>query len=95
MRKCSLGGAKHLLIDERIYCANKNEIMNKTRATEYCRERNATLPLPASLLEFEVFSNFSSPDKAWIGISDPMKSGKKENWRDAENKQPYYIKSRV
>ena len=69
--------------------------MNQTRATEYCRERNATLPLPISLLEFEVFSNFSGPEKAWIGINDPSNSGKRENWKDVENKQPAYVKTRV
>ena len=95
MKKCSLSGAKHILVDERIYCANKNEIMNQTRALEYCRERNATLPLPTSLLEFEVFSNFSGPEKAWIGINDPSNSGKKENWKDVENRQPSYVKTRV
>ena len=69
--------------------------MNLTRATEYCKELNATLPLPISLLEFEMFSKFFSPDKAWISISDPLNSGRKENWRDVENKQPAYVKARV
>ena len=69
--------------------------MNQTRAIQYCRELNATLPLPVSLLEFEVFSNFSGPEMAWIGISDPSKSGKGENWKDVENKQPDYVKTRV
>ena len=95
MRKCSLSGAKHILVDEQVYCVNKNEIMNQTRAIDYCRKLNATLPLPVSLLEFEVFSIFSGPEKAWIGISDPLKSGKKENWKDVENKQPTFIKIRV
>ena len=96
-KKCSLNGAKHLLIDERIYCANKNVYMNQTRAIEHCEKLNATLPLPISLLEFEVFSNFSSPDisspeKAWIGISDPYKTGRRISWRDFENEQPLYVK---
>ena len=95
MRKCSLSVAKHILVDERIYCANKNEIMNQTRAVEYCTKLNATLPLPVSLLEFEGFSNFSGPEKAWIGISDPSNSGIRENWKDVENRQPVYVKSRV
>ena len=69
--------------------------MNQTKAIEYCRKVNATLPLPVSLLEFEVFSNFSSPEKAWIGVSDPLNSGKTENWRNVENKQPTYIKTGV
>ena len=88
MRKCTLIGAKHVLVDERIYCINRNENMNQTRAMQYCKELNATLPLPVSLLEFEAFSNFSSPHKAWIGISDPSNSGKKENWRNVQNKNP-------
>ena len=95
MKKCSLNGAKYILVDERIYCANKNELMNQTRAMNYCKELNATLPLPVSLLEFEVFSNFSSPDKAWIGISDTSNSGKEENWVDVENKQPAFVKKMV
>ena len=95
MRKCSLDGAEHLLIDERIYCANKNGILNRTRAIEYCKELNATLPLPLSLLEFEVFKNLSRSDKVWIGIADPLLSGKEENWRDVENKKPRYVKPRV
>ena len=69
--------------------------MNHTRAIQYCGKLNATLPLPVSLLEFEVFSNFSAPEKAWIGISDHSNSGKRENWRDIENEQPAYIKKRV
>ena len=69
--------------------------MSQTKAIEYCRKLNATLPLPVSLLEFKVFSNFSGPDKAWIGISDPFNSGKKENWRDAQNIKPAYVKPRV
>ena len=69
--------------------------MNQTSAMQYCKDFNATLPLPVSLLEFEVFSNFSSPDKTWIGISDPSSSGKKENWKDVENKQPVYVKPKV
>ena len=69
--------------------------MNQTKAIEYCRKVNATLPLPVSLLEFEVFSNFSGPKKAWIGVSDPSSSGKKESWRDAQNKKPVYVKPRV
>ena len=69
--------------------------MNQTRAVEYCTKLNATLPLPVSLLEFEIFSNFSGPEKAWIGISDPSNSGKKENWKDDENRQPAYVKTRV
>ena len=69
--------------------------MNQTRAMQYCKELNATLPLPVSLLEFETFSNFSGPDKAWIGISDPSGSGKRENWRDVQNKKPVYVKLRV
>ena len=95
MKKCSLSGAKYLLVDERIYCASNNQIMNQTKAVEYCNKLNATLPLPVSLLEFEVFSNFSSPEKAWIGISDSSNSGKKKNWRDIEDKQPAYIKKGV
>ena len=95
MKKCSLRGTKHLLIDERIYCANINGVMNQTSAMQYCKDFNATLPLPVSLLEFEVFTNFSSPDKTWIGISDPSNSGKKENWKDVENKQPVYVKPKV
>ena len=69
--------------------------MNQTRAIEYCKELNATLPLPLSLLEFEAFSNFSSPNKAWIGISDPSVSAKKEKWKSIQNKQPAFIKPRV
>ena len=69
--------------------------MNQTKAIEYCRKLNATLPLPVSLLEFEVFSNFSGPKKAWIGVNDPLNSGKTENWRNLENKQPTYIKTGV
>ena len=95
VRECSLNGAEYILIDERIYCANKNEFMNQTRAVDYCRQLNATLPLPLSLLEFEVFSNFSSPEKAWIGISDSSNSGIKENWRDIENNKPAYVKTSV
>ena len=95
LRNCSLIGAKSKVIDERNYCFNKNEKMNKTLATAYCEKRNATLPVPLSLLEFEVFSNFSKPNKTWIGISDPLNSGKTENWRDAKNKKPTYVKQRV
>ena len=62
---------------------------------QYCKEINATLPLPASFLEFEAFSDFSSPHKAWIGLSDPSNSGNKENWRDVRNKKPAYVKPRV
>ena len=69
--------------------------MNQTRAIDYCRQLNATLPLPISLLEFEVFSNFSGPENAWFGISDPSKSGKKQNWKDIENETPAFIKTRV
>ena len=95
VKKCSLIGAEYMLVDERIYCANKNGNMNQTRAIEHCKELNATLPLPISLLEFEVFSNFSSPDKSWIGLNDPSRSGKKENWRDIQDKQPVFVKPRV
>ena len=95
MRKCSLSGAKHILVDEQVYCLNKNEIMNQTRAVDYCRQFNATLPLPVSLLEFEVFTNFSGPESAWIGISDTSNSGKKENWKDVDNRQLSYVKTRV
>ena len=95
MRKCTLIGAKHVLVDERIYCINRNGNMNQTRAMQYCKDINATLPLPVSLLEFEAFSNFSRPHKAWIGISDPSGSGKRENWRDVQNKKPVYVKLRV
>ena len=84
-----------MLVDERIYCANKNVKMNQTGAMQYCRKLNATLPLPVSLLEFKVLSNFSSPHKAWIGISDPFNSGRRMNWRDFENKQPAYVKPMV
>ena len=69
--------------------------MNQTKAIEYCRKVNATLPLPVSLLEFEVFSNFSGPEKAWIGIIDPSKSGKREDWKDVENRKPDFVKTRV
>ena len=69
--------------------------MNQTRAIQHCKELNATLPLPVSLLEFEVFSNFSSPKKTWLGLSDPSNSGKKKNWRDVQNKNPTYVKQRV
>ena len=69
--------------------------MNQTTAMAYCEKLNATLPLPLSLLEFEVFSSFSKPNKTWIGISDSSNSGKKENWRDAKNKKPTYVKKRV
>ena len=92
MKECSLNGAKHILVDERIYCANKNGNMFQTRAMKYCEEHNATLPLPLSSLEFEVFSNLTSPNKAWIGISDPSNSGKRGNWRDVQNNKPDYIK---
>ena len=95
VRKCSLVGAKHILVDEQIYCVNKNGMMNQTKAMNYCRERYATLPLPLSLLELNFFSDFSSPKKAWIGISDPANSGKKENWRDVQNKKPVYVKLMV
>ena len=69
--------------------------MNQARAIDYCRKFNATLPLPVSMLEFEFFSNFSGPEKAWIGISDPSNSGKRKNWKDVENRQPAFIKIRV
>ena len=95
LRNCSMIGAKHVVIDERIYCLNKNERMTQPTAIAYCKKLNATLPLPLSLLEFEVFSNFSKPNKTWIGISDPSNSGKEENWRDVNNKKPAYVKRRV
>ena len=95
VKKCSLQGAKHILVDERMYCANKNGKMNQIRAIDHCKGLNATLPSPVSLLEFEVFSNFSNPHKAWIGIRDPSNSGKKENWRGVQSNQPIYVKSRV
>ena len=95
MRKCTLIGAKHVIIDERTYCFNRNGNMNQTRAMQYCKELNATLPLPVSLLEFETFSNFSGPDNAWMGIYDPSKSGKKKNWRDFANKRPAFVKLKV
>ena len=69
--------------------------MNQTRAMQHCKEINATLPLPVSLLEFEAFSNFSSPQKAWLGISDLSNSGRKENWKDDQNNKPIYVKLRV
>ena len=65
--------------------------MNYITAANYCRKLNATLPLPLSLLEFEAFSNFTSPDKAWMSISDSSNSGKKENWRDDKKKIPAYV----
>ena len=95
VRECTLIDAEHVLVDERIYCVNRIGNMNQTRAVEYCKEINATLPLPVSLREFEAFSNFSSPQKAWIGIRDLSNSGKKENWRDGHNKKPAYVKPRV
>ena len=69
--------------------------MNQIRAIQYCKELNATLPLPVSLLEFKAFSNFSSPHKAWTGVTDPFNSGRKMNWRDLENKKPAYVKQMV
>ena len=69
--------------------------MNQTKALQYCKNLNATLPLPVSLLEFEVFSNLFGPEKAWLGINDPSNSGKRENWKDSQNKNPVYIKPRV
>ena len=84
-----------MLVDERIYCANKNGIMTQSKAIEYCEALNATLPLPLSLLEFEVLNNFFGPDKAWIGLSDPSNSGIKANWRAVRNNQPFYTKLRV
>ena len=95
MKNCTLIDAKHVLVDERTYCINKIGNMNQTRAIDYCKALNATLPLPVSLLEFLVFSNFSSPHKAWIGISDPFNTGRKMSWRDVENKKPPYIKPMV
>ena len=95
LRHCSLIGAKHVLIDERNYCFNKNEKMDQSSAIQYCEKLSATLPLPLSLLEFEIFSKFSNFSKTWIGISDPSNSGKKENWRDIRNKSPAYVKQRV
>ena len=64
-------------------------------AIKHCEKLDATLPSPLSLLEFEVFSNFSKPNKTWTSISDPLNSGKKENWRDVQNKLPAYVKERV
>ena len=93
VRECTLIDAEHVLVDERIYCVNKVGNMNQTRAGEYCKTLNATLPLPISLLEFEMFSNFSSPHKAWIGVSDPLNTGQKLSWIDIENRQPAYVKS--
>ena len=95
MKKCTLIDAEHVLVDERLYCVNRIDNMNQTRAIEYCKALNATLPLPVSLLEFEVFSNFSSPHKAWTALSDPFNTGRKLNWRDLENKQPAYVKPLV
>ena len=66
--------------------------MNLPTAIKYCKKLNATLPLPLSLLEFKTFSNYSKPNKTWIGISDPSNSGKKENWRDVQNKKAAYVK---
>ena len=91
-KNCTLIGAKHLVVDERIYCLKKNGKLNYPMALEYCRKLDATLPLPMSLLEFEAFSNFTSPYNTWIGINDPSNSGKKENWRDAQNNAPAYVK---
>ena len=92
MRNCTLVGAKYILVDERLYCVNKNGKMNQNRAMQYCKELNAKLPLPVSSLEFEAFSKFSSPYTAWIGMSDPSNSGKKENWKDVQNEKPAYVK---
>ena len=69
--------------------------MDQPAAAAYCKKLNATLPLPLSRVEFEVFSNFSKPNKTWIGISDPSNSGNKQNWRDVRNKKPAYVKLRV
>ena len=95
VKKCTLIDAEHMLVDEQIYCVNRIGKMNQTSAIEYCKELNATLPLPLSLLEFEVFSNFSGPDRTWIGISDSSSSGKRSYWRDFKNKKPVFIKERV
>ena len=92
VKKCTLIDAEHMLVDEQIYCVNRIGKMNQTSAIEYCKELNATLPLPVSLLEFETLSNFSNPHNAWIDLSDPFNTGKKMNWRDFENKQPDYVK---
>ena len=95
VKKCSLNDAEQIVIDERIYCLAKYGNMNQTTAIDYCRQLNSTLPLPVSLHEFEVFSNFSSPNTTWIGISDPSRSGNKDSWRDVNNKQPAFVKSMV
>ena len=69
--------------------------MSYIQALNFCKKQRATLPLPLSLLEFEVFYNFSGPNKAWIGISDPLSGRKKQSWTEFINNQPVYIKLRV
>ena len=92
MKKCSLTSAKHVVIDEQIYCIKNNGNMNYSKALNFCKKQKATLPLPSSLLEFEVFYNFSGTNKTWIGVSDPLRSRKKESWIEFLNNQPVYIK---
>ena len=93
--KCSVGAGVQVVIDEQVYCLTQGGKMTLVKAIEYCMKLNATLPMPLSSLEFEAFSIFSSPLNTWLGISDVSNSGQKENWRDFQNSQPSYVKSRV
>ena len=52
-------------------------------AIDFCKKRNAGLPLPKSKGEVDEYLKITGTN-VWIGLTDPTKSGDKTAWKDLD-----------
>ena len=78
-------------IGERSYCSVNMGLMTQSEGIQTCKKLEATLPLPKDEAEYafvkklraQAYSNEATKAKdIFFGLSDPTKSGIRENWID-------------
>ena len=69
---CTLVGAKKIDVDSGKYCVANEGQKTRSEAFLKCKTLNARLPLPKNEAEVAAFLKLS-PNKTWIGITDPVR----------------------
>ena len=93
--KCSLTGAITIKVDTRSYCIKEIGSHSHANAILICKNLNSKLPIPKNQAEVDAFTKHY-PDSIWLGLSDPGKTGIRENWKDVYTwKSTSFVKVRV
>ena len=96
VEKCTLTGpVKNINVKGRSYCVVDHGNKEHPTAFEFCKKRNARLPLPRNKKEAEEFIKIGGKVWTHVDARNPKKTFNKTEWVDAEGKplgnRPVYL----